>query len=160
MYSNNGAVFGLGEEPQPQYGEAGFDMEAALNPRVLEPAADWLWTDADQVASEYAGEPSGGSAFNWGGFLTPILGAGLQIGTAYARQELLAPSTYVINPKTGQIAVDSSGHPILANSSEGVRIATAMKTAGVGGLPSWVMPVAVAGGLLAIGLLVMKRGRR
>jgi len=159
MYGN--AIIGFGEDPQPQYGEPGFDMNATdpTNPRVLEPAADWLWTDADQVASEYTGESGGGSAFNWGSFLSPILGAGLQIGTAYARQELLAPSTYVINPKTGQIAVDSQGHPILANSSEGVRIASAMKQAGVGG-NNWIMPVAIGAGVLAIALLVMKRGRR
>jgi hypothetical protein len=152
----NGAVLGLGEVPQPQYGEVGFDMNAALEPRSLEPAADWIWTDADQVASEYTGE---GSGTNWGGLLSPLLTAGVQIGTAFAKQELLAPSTYVINPKTGAIATDAQGHPILANSSEGVRIATAMKTAGVGGTPAWLMPVAIGAGVLAIGLLVMKRKR-
>jgi len=158
MFSN--AIQGFGEVPQPQYGEPGFDMSGgdATNPRVLEPAADWIWTDADQVASEYTGGGGASSGFDWGAFLTPVLGAGLAIGTAYAKQGLLAPSTYVINPKTGQIAVDAQGHPILANSSEGVRIATAMKTAGIGG-NSWIMPVAIGAGVLAIALLVMKKRR-
>ena len=157
MFSN--AIVGFGEVPQPQYGEQGFDS-AAWEPRALEPAAEWIWTDADQVASEYTGEPSGGSgsSFNLGSFLTPFAQAGLQIGTAYAKQTILAPSTYVMSPD-GKIATDAQGHPILANSSEGVRIAAAMKAHGIGG-NTWIMPVAIGVGVLAIALLVMKRGRR
>ncbi len=162
MYMNNGVprLTGFGADPQPQYGELGFDMNADTSPSVLDPGSTWEWTAADQVASEYTGEGEGGGAGSssnfWGGLLTPILNTGLQIGQAYAKQNLLAASTYVVNPKTGQIATDASGRPILANSSEGARIATALQKAGVT-TPSWVVPVAIGVGVLALGLLVMKR---
>jgi len=165
MFSN--AIVGFGEDPQPQYGDIGFDMNATdpTNPRVLEPAADWIWTDADEVAANW-NEPGasssasgGGSGAAWAAFLSPLVNAGAQFGLAYGRQQLLAPSTYVLNPKTGQIAIDAQGHPILANSSEGVRIAKAMKDAKIT-TQDWLMPVAIGVGVLAIGLLVMKRGRR
>ncbi len=167
MYIDNGVprLTGFGEDPQPQYGEAGFDA-SAWEPQALDPDATWDWTAAPSgtLYSEGggaigSGTSSAGSSSNfWGGLLTPILNTGLQIGNAYAKQNLLAASTYVVNPKTGQIAMDATGRPILANSTEGAKIATALQKAGVTS-PSWLVPVAIGVGVLALGLLVMKKRR-
>jgi len=164
----NGAVLGLGEDPQPQYGQAGFDL-SPIDFFVTTPATHSEYDDQAKFDADFEtayGMPLSSvdvsgtgprTGYDWAGnVLGPLVAAGAKIGTAYAQQELLGQSTYLLD-KNGNLIRNAAGQPILANSAEGIKIATAAKAIAT---PAWVMPVAIGVGVLALGLLVLKRGRR
>jgi len=181
MSMNNGAallatVHGFGADdynlqPPDDYfmGPLPLDFNANLQPQPsgYDPA-----TDAGQAAFEADFQAAYGvplsdvdvsgtgpsKGYDWAGnVLAPLVAAGAQIGAAYAKQELLGQSTYLLD-KNGNPIKNAAGQPILANSSEGIKIATAAKKAGLS-TAAWVTPVAIGVGVLALGLLMMKRGR-
>ena len=106
--------------------------------------------DDDMANYDPSLEPSSNdSGINWGGLITGVFKSAADLGTAYARQELLN-TTYVKNPN-GTLALDAQGNPILANSAAGA--AAAQKAASTG----WIMPLAIGAAVLALVTLLKKR---
>jgi hypothetical protein len=124
-------------------------------------APEWAWTAADEASYSDTNIPgidpnTGGSSF-WTGLgtiLSPFVTAATTVGVG----KILGTnnSTYVIDPVTKRPVTDASGHPILANSTAGIAAAAAAKAA-AGGTPSWVMPLAIGAGVLALVMLVGKK---
>lgn len=111
-------------------------------------ASDSGWSNDDDSSS--------GSSF-WSGLgslLSPFVTAATALGVS--KIQAANNSSYVIDPKTGRPQLNSSGQPILANSTAGIAAAAAAK-AKADGTPSWVMPVAIGAGVLALVMLVGKR---
>lgn len=169
MYMNTGgAVLGMGAAPTSSlarrrllaFGAFG-DGEGGPDFNSVDDFTDFSDEDYAMFAQSASYESTGGSDTNSDGgikigdVLLPILKAGTDIATKLAAQELLQNSTYLRDAQ-GRLIVNPNGTPILANSSEGVRVAMAAKKAGVLG-NNWVMPLAIGAGVLALVLLMKKR---
>lgn len=124
---------------------------------------EFNWTPEDDAAYSDTNIPGIDTPSNaWSGFWTgvgslvsPFVTAATTVGV----NKILTSqnSSYLIDPKTGRPQLNSSGQPILANSTAGIALAAARAKADA--TPSWVMPVAIGAGVLALVMLVGK-GRR